>query len=85
MRTDTTAYQGAISNIFLPGTILLANIDMTGLFEYALKAAAGGAIWLGFKLAADYIEQRKKRLSEKARINRIRMRKSKRPTNGIGE
>ena len=57
MRTDTT--YAAINNVLLPGTILLANIDVTGLLEYALRAAAGGAIWLGYKLAADRLEQRK--------------------------
>lgn len=61
MRTETTAYQGAINNVFLPGTILLANIDVTGLFEYALKAGIGGMIWLGFKLAGEYLEQKRKR------------------------
>ena len=55
MRTDTTTYQGAFSSILLPGTILLANIDMTGLFDYALKALAGGAIWLGYKVVADHL------------------------------
>jgi hypothetical protein len=61
MRTETTAYQGAINNVFLPGTILLANIDVTGLLEYALKAGVGGLIWLGFKLAGEYLERKRKR------------------------
>ena len=61
MRTESTAYQGAINNVFLPGTILLANIDVTGLLEYALKAGIGGMIWLGFKLAGEYLEQKRKR------------------------
>lgn len=64
MRTETTAYQGAINNVFLPGTILLANIDVTGLLEYALKAGVGGLIWLGFKLAGEYLE-RKRKLEQK--------------------
>ncbi len=67
MRTDTTTYHGAISNVLLPGTILLANIDVTGLLEYALKAAAGGAIWLAFKVAADQLERRKANRNAKSR------------------
>ena len=85
MRTETTQNDGAINNVLLPGTILLANIDMTGLFEYALKAAAGGAIWLAFKLAGEYWERRRKSQEENKRINRIRNRKSKNSANGIGE
>lgn len=56
MKTDTTA-----QNIFLTGFILLANLDFTGLLDYGLKAAVGGAIWLGFKLTADYIDRRRKK------------------------
>ena len=48
------------SNIFLTGCILFANLDVPGLMDYALKAFIGGAIWLGYKLAADYIERKKK-------------------------
>jgi len=59
MRTETQTYHGVINNLLLPGTILLANIDVTGLLEYILKAAAGGAIWLAYKIAADKLEQRK--------------------------
>lgn len=59
MRTETQTYHGVINNLMLPGTILLANIDVTGLLEYVLKAAAGGAIWLAYKIAADKLEQRK--------------------------
>ena len=65
MRTDTQTYHGVINNLLLPGTILLANIDMTGLLEYVLKATAGGAIWLGYKIAADKLEQRKAKNSDK--------------------
>jgi hypothetical protein len=49
------------SNIFLTGCILLANMDFAGLLEYALKAAIGGGIWLGYKAAADWLASRKKR------------------------
>lgn len=61
MRTETNHGDSSLNNILLPATILLANIDMTGLFEYALKALTGGAIWLAFKLAGEYIQRRRKR------------------------
>jgi hypothetical protein len=48
----------SISNLYLTGTILLANIDYTGLADYAVKAIVGGLIWMGFKIAGDYISER---------------------------
>jgi hypothetical protein len=53
------------SNIFLTGAILFANLDYSGLAEYAIKAAIGGVIWMGFKLAGDYIAERIKRRNGK--------------------
>jgi hypothetical protein len=86
MRTDTAQYQGAIfNNVLLPGTILLANIDMTGLLDYALKALAGGAIWLGFKIAGEYLERRKKQQEEKKPTKPSRNRKQKKADNGVTE
>ena len=85
MRTETTAYQGAINNVFLPGTILLANIDVTGLLEYALKAGVGGMIWLGFKLAGEYLEQKRKREQKPETGKPFRKRKQKKSNNGIAE
>jgi hypothetical protein len=49
------------SNVFLTGVILLANLDMTGLYDYAIKAAIGGAIWLTFKLTSDFLSEKIKR------------------------
>lgn len=46
------------SNFFLTGAILFANLDASGLTEYAVKAAVGGAIWLVFKIASDYLSER---------------------------
>lgn len=46
------------SHTFLTGAILFANLDYSGLTAYAVKAAIGGAIWMIFKLAGDYIAQR---------------------------
>ncbi len=53
--TDST------SNMFLTGTILLANLDYSGLADYALKALVGGVIWMSFKVAGDYISEQLKR------------------------
>ena len=49
------------SNIFLTGTILLANLDYSGLADYALKALVGGLIWMAFKVGGDYISERLKK------------------------
>jgi len=49
------------SNMFLTGTILLANLDYSGLADYALKALVGGVIWMAFKVAGDYISERLKK------------------------
>jgi len=46
---------GKSSNLFLTGAILLANLDFTSIEEYAIKAAIGGVIWMGFKLVGDYV------------------------------
>lgn len=48
-------------SVFLTGAILFANLDYSGLAEYALKAAIGGAVWMAFKLATDYIAQKIKK------------------------
>jgi len=45
----------SLSNHFLTGAILFANLDYSGLSAYAVKAAIGGAIWMAFKLAGDVI------------------------------
>lgn len=46
------------SSLFLTGTILLANMDYSSLMDYAVKAFVGGAIWMGFKIAGDYISEK---------------------------
>lgn len=55
MKTNETG-----SNVFLTGVVLLANFDLAGLMDYGLKALIGGAVWLGYKLAADYLAEKKK-------------------------
>ena len=42
-------------HIMLTACIWCANLDFTGLADYAIKAIIGGIIWFGFKFAADYI------------------------------
>ena len=56
----TQASSDHSSSLFLTGTILLANMDYTGLLDYALKALIGGAIWMGFKVAGDRIAKKMK-------------------------
>jgi hypothetical protein len=56
MKTDSTF---SFNNVLLPGTILLAHIDMTSLLNYGLKAALGGLIWLGVKMIGEKLERRK--------------------------
>lgn len=46
------------SSTFLTGAILLANFDYSGMMDYAIKAAIGGAIWMTFRLTADYISMK---------------------------
>ncbi len=48
------------NNIFLTGIMLFANLDFAGLADYAIKALIGGAVWFGYKWAADYLTRKKK-------------------------
>jgi hypothetical protein len=57
MKTHT-ASSDTTSHTFLTGAILFANLDYSGLTAYAVKAAIGGAIWMVFKLAGDYLSYR---------------------------
>ena len=56
---DNKTSENTGSNIFLTGCILLANLDFSGLLDYAVKALIGGGIWLGHKAAADYIDRKR--------------------------
>jgi len=60
METKSTS-ETTSSSILLTGVVFLANLDFVGLLDYALKAGIGGAIWLGFKLTADYLERKRKK------------------------
>ncbi len=55
-KTQSTSDSG--SNLFLTGTILLANVDYSGMADYAIKALIGGAIWMAFKVAGEMISER---------------------------
>ena len=57
MKTTTTPTDST-SQAFLTGTILFANLDYSALEAYALKAIIGGAIWMVFKLAGDYLSSK---------------------------
>lgn len=66
MKTNVAPTDTA-SSTFLTGAILFANVDYSGLGGYAIKAAIGGAIWMIFKLAGDYLSNKllnRKRKSE---------------------
>lgn len=60
IKTETAQTSAHFSNVLLTGTILLANVDVNGLLDYGLKAFLGGAIWLGYKITAEYLERRRK-------------------------
>ena len=62
MNTQHIHTENTGSNIFLTGTILFANLDYTGLSEYALKALIGGGIWLMYKIIGDRMAARRNRL-----------------------
>ena len=57
----TDAVADSTSHTFLTGAILFANLDYSGLADYALKAVVGGAIWMVFKLTGDYFSNRMKK------------------------
>ena len=52
---ETKIQHDSSSSVFLTGAILFANVDSSSLMEYAIKAGIGGAIWMAFKLATDFI------------------------------
>ena len=58
---DNQSSTDSSSNMFLTGTILLANLDYSGLADYAVKALVGGVIWMAFRIGGDYISERLKR------------------------
>ena len=59
MKTNEVA-SDSTSHTFLTGAILFANMDYSGLTDYAVKAIIGGAIWMTFKLAGDCFSNKMK-------------------------
>lgn len=57
---ETKPHTDSSSHMYLTGSILLANLDYSGLLDYALKAMIGGVIWMVFKLGADFLSNRNK-------------------------
>jgi hypothetical protein len=55
---ETHNHTDSNSNLFLTGSILLANLDYSGLTDYAVKAVIGGMIWMVFKVAGDWISRK---------------------------
>ncbi len=53
--------QDATGNMLLTASILFANIDYSGLADYAIKAIVGGAIWMAFKVGAEYVSEKLKK------------------------
>ena len=61
MRTEQIQTDNLGGNILLTGFIFLANLDFTGYIDYAIKAAIGGVIWMGFKVSTDFISNKIKK------------------------
>lgn len=58
MRTEQMQTENTSGNLLLTGFIFLANLDFTGYIDYAVKAAIGGVIWMGFKLTTAHISEK---------------------------
>lgn len=54
------------SSLFLTGTILLANLDYSGLTDYVLKAVLGGAVWMFYKVLSEVISERVKKRKQQS-------------------
>ena len=44
-----------LSAVFLYFIVLFANIDYTGILDYAIKATIGSIIWFVFKLLGEHL------------------------------
>ncbi len=54
----TNQETGNNSSVLLYGALMFANIDAASVMDYTVKALVGGVVWLGFKVAADYLSQK---------------------------
>ncbi len=52
---------GNHTSLLLYGALMFANIDAASVMDYTVKALVGGVVWLGFKIAADYLSQKIKK------------------------
>ena len=48
-------------SMLLTASLLFANMDYSSLADYAIKAVVGGAIWMAFKIGAEYFIERMKK------------------------
>lgn len=53
--------QDGTGNMLLTASILFANIDYSGLADYAIKAFVGGAIWMAFKVGGEFLSNKIKK------------------------
>lgn len=53
--------QDGTGSMLLTASILFANIDYSGLADYAIKAFVGGAIWMAFKVGGEYFSNKIKK------------------------
>jgi hypothetical protein len=65
MNSQSAHTSDSTAPIFLYGAILMANLDGSGLMDYAIKAAIGGAIWFVYKITSDYLSEKLKNKKEK--------------------
>jgi hypothetical protein len=49
-----------VSGVIIYFLVLAANIDYTGLLDYALKAIIGSGVWYAFKLIGEYYLEKRK-------------------------
>ncbi|MBS1735748.1 MAG: hypothetical protein JSS98_03995 [Bacteroidetes bacterium] len=64
MKTEYMNTESTSGNILLTGFIFLANLDFTGYIDYAVKAAIGGVIWMGFKIGTDMLSEKIKKKNQ---------------------
>ena len=57
----STGSADGTGNMLLTASILFANMDYANLGDYAIKAVVGGAIWMAFKIGAEYFIERMKK------------------------
>lgn len=51
----------SLSSVILYFIVMFANIDYTGIVDYAIKAVVGSVIWFVFKLLGEHLLLKMKR------------------------